>query len=262
MDAKITILGSGTSTGVPQVGCRCEVCRSGDPRDSRLRCSGLVETDGVRILIDCGPDFRQQMLRLDDYRPIDGVLITHEHYDHVGGLDDLRPFCHFRDVPVYGEKGTVECLKKRMPYCFAEHPYPGVPRIPLQEIVEGVPFRVSNMQGHSVEVLPFRVMHGQLPIMGYRIGGMAWITDMLTMPEASYSHLQNLDCLVMNALRIEPHWTHQSLSEALSQAERIKAQNTYFIHMSHQIGLHAEVEKTLPENVHLACDGLELRCNM
>ena len=149
---KITILGSGTSTGVPQVGCTCEVCRSTDARDNRLRCSGLVEADGVRILIDCGPDFRQQMLRLDDYRPIDGVLITHEHYDHVGGLDDLRPFCHFRDIPVYAESDTAERLKRRIPYCFTEHLYPGVPHIPLEKIAEGVPFTVSNMQGNSVEV--------------------------------------------------------------------------------------------------------------
>lgn len=262
MDMKITILGSGTSTGVPQIGCTCEVCRSADARDNRLRCSGLVEADGVRILIDCGPDFRQQMLRLNDYRPIDGVLITHEHYDHVGGLDDLRPFCRFRDIPVYAEEDTAERLKRRIPYCFAEHLYPGVPHIPLEKIAEGVPFKVSNMQGNSVEVMPFRVMHGPLPIVGYRIGRMAWITDMLTMPDASYERLRNLDCLVMNALRVEPHWTHQSLSEALVQAGRIGARQTWLIHASHQIGLHAEVEKTLPENVHLAYDGLELHCNM
>lgn len=257
---KVTILGSGTSTGVPQVGCTCDVCRSTDRRDNRLRCSGLVETDGVRILIDCGPDFRQQMLRLNDYRPIDGVLITHEHYDHVGGLDDLRPFCRFRDIPVYAEEDTAERLKSRIPYCFAEHLYPGVPHIPLEKITEGIPFRVGNMKGSSVEVLPFRVMHGTLPITGYRIGKMAWITDMLTMPDDSYRFLGGLDCLVINALRIEPHWTHQSLSEALAQAGRIKAAQTYFIHMSHQVGLHSEVEKMLPEGVHLAYDGMVLSC--
>ena len=262
MDMKVTILGSGTSTGVPQVGCTCAVCGSEDPKDNRLRCSGMVEANGVRILIDCGPDFRQQMLRMDDYRPIDGVLITHEHYDHVGGLDDLRPFCRFRDIPVYAEKDTAERLKRRMPYCFAEHLYPGVPHIPMEVITEGIPFKVSNMRGASVEVIPFRVMHGPLPIVGYRIGGMAWITDMLTLPDSSYAYLQNLDCLVMNALRIEPHWTHQSLSEALAQVGRIKARRTFFVHMSHQIGLHSEVEKTLPENVHLAYDGMVLDCNM
>lgn len=253
---KITILGSGTSTGVPQVGCTCKVCTSSDPRDNRLRCSGLVEVNGVRILIDCGPDFREQMLRLNDFRAIDGVLITHEHYDHVGGLDDLRPFCQFRDIPVYAEDYTATRLKNRMPYCFTENLYPGVPHIPLNYIKEGEPFVVSNVAGNQVEVIPFRVMHGKLPIMAFRIGGMAWITDMLYLPERSYDYLKGLDCLVMNALRIEPHWTHQSLSAALEQTARIAAGKTYFIHMSHQIGLHVEVQEQLPENVFLTYDGL------
>ena len=167
---KITILGSGTSTGVPQVGCTCPVCTSTDPRDRRLRCSGLVEVDGVRILIDCGPDFREQMLRLEDFGPIDAVLITHEHYDHVGGLDDLRPFCQFKDVPVYAEDYTAERLQQRIPYCFVEHPYPGVPRIPLHRIEPGKPFSVAGMHGNTVEITPFRVMHGKMPILAFRIG--------------------------------------------------------------------------------------------
>ena len=253
---KITILGSGTSTGVPQVGCTCPVCTSRDPRDNRLRCSGLVEVDGVRILIDCGPDFREQMIRLNDFKPIDAVLVSHEHYDHVGGLDDLRPYCQFRDVPVYAEGYTADRLRTRIPYCFTEHLYPGVPHIPLETVQDGVPFTVSSLGGNTVEVVPFRVMHGKLPILGFRIGRMAWITDMLTMPESSYEVLNGLDCLVMNALRIEPHWTHQSLSEALEQAARIGARQTWFIHMSHQMGLHAEVVAMLPEGIHLAYDGL------
>lgn len=255
---KLTILGSGTSVGVPMIGCTCEVCTSTDPRDKRLRCSGMVEVDGVRVLIDCGPDFREQMLRLDDFRPIDGVVITHEHYDHVGGLDDLRPFCHFRDVPVYAEEYTANRLMQRIPYCFAENPYPGVPRIPLQHIEPGVPFVVENAEGKRVEVVPFRVMHGKLPILAYRIGKMAWITDMTVIPDESYAFLEDLDCLVMNALRIEPHRTHQSLSEALEQVKRICPKVTYLIHESHQIGLHAVVEESLPDGVHLAYDGLEL----
>lgn len=253
---KVTILGSGTSTGVPQVGCTCPVCTSKDMRDNRLRCSGMIDVDGVCILIDCGPDFREQCIRMNDYRPIDGVLITHEHYDHVGGLDDLRPYCHFRDVPVFAESVTAERLQTRMPYCFTENPYPGVPSIPLSVVRPFESFCVTNMKGKSVEVLPFRVMHGKLPILGYRVGNVAWITDMLTMPEESYDCLKGLDCLFMNALRIATHWTHQSLSEALEQAARIGAKETYFIHMSHQMGLHAEVEKTLPAGVHLAYDGL------
>ena len=258
MTMKLTILGSGTSTGVPHIGCTCKVCKSTDPHDKRLRCSGMVEVNGVRILIDCGPDFREQMLRLNDYRPIDGVLITHEHYDHVGGLDDLRPFCRFGDVPVYAESYTAGRLKQRIPYCFVEHPYPGVPRIPLYNIQDGVPFDIHNSQHASVKVIPFRVMHGKLPIMAYRIGNMAWITDMTVIPESSYQYLENLDCLIMNALRIEPHPTHQSLSEALEQAKIIQAKETYLIHACHQIGLHAEVEAALPAHVHLSYDGLTL----
>mgnify|MGYP002240351177 CR=1 FL=1 len=141
---KITILGSGTSTGVPEIGCKCPVCTSSDPRDNRLRCSGLIETEGLRILIDCGPDFREQMIRLNDFKPLDGVLITHEHYDHVGGLDDLRPFCRFRDVPVYAEQYTAERLRQRIPYCFAEHLYPGVPRITLEEICSRFSFSTDS----------------------------------------------------------------------------------------------------------------------
>ena len=208
---KITILGSGTSTGVPEIGCTCLTCTSTDPRDKRLRCSGLIETDGVRILVDCGPDFREQMMRLDDFQPIDAILVTHEHYDHVGGIDDLRPFCRFRDIPIYTESYMAQRLRERIPYCFTESLYPGVPRIMLKEITPGTPFTVSNIQGKEVEILPLRIMHGKLPILGYRIGKMAWITDMLTMPESNYELLQGLDVLVINALRPKPHGTHQTI---------------------------------------------------
>ena len=258
MSMKLVFLGTGTSAGVPYIGCSCEVCKSMDPHDKRLRCSGMVEVDGVRVLIDCGPDFREQMLRLDDFRSIDGVVITHEHYDHVGGLDDLRPFCKLRNIPVYAESYTSTRLKQRIPYCFVEHPYPGVPSISLCDIEDGVPFNVTNSVGKSIEIIPFRVMHGKLPIMAYRIGKMAWITDMTIIPESSYSYLEGLDYLVINALRITPHPTHQSLSEALQQAELIKAKDTYLIHACHQIGLHADVEAGLPPHVHLAYDGLTL----
>lgn len=254
---KVTILGSGTSTGVPQVGCTCPVCTSTDPRDKRLRCSGLVETeDGVRVLIDCGPDFREQSLRMERFAPIDAVLITHEHYDHVGGLDDLRPFCAFGDIPVYGEQYTLDRLQQRMPYCFTPHLYPGVPHIPLLPVEPGRAFRIENREGRGVEVLPLRVMHGQLPILGYRIGRMAWITDMTSLPEEMYPLLQGLDLLVMNALRPAPHRTHQSLAEALLQIQRIQARETCLIHMSHQMGLHREVDRTLPPHVCLAYDGM------
>ncbi|WP_289751712.1 MBL fold metallo-hydrolase [Bacteroides acidifaciens] len=249
---KVRIIGSGTSTGVPQIGCTCAVCTSADPKDNRLRASAIVETDDARILIDCGPDFREQVLHLP-YERIDGVLITHEHYDHVGGLDDLRPFCRFGSVPIYAEEYVAKALRLRMPYCFVDHRYPGVPDIPLQEIEPGQRFSI-NQTG----VLPLRVMHGRLPILGYRIGKLGYITDMLTMPEESFEQLAGIDVLIMNALRIVPHPTHQSLEEALAVARRIQAKKTYFIHMSHDMGLHAEVEQELPDDIHLAYDGLEI----
>ena len=228
---KLRILGSGTSTGVPEIGCTCPVCTSTDPRDNRLRASSLLHTDDAVILIDCGPDFREQMLRASSFEKIDGVLVTHEHYDHVGGLDDLRPFGRFADKV-----------------------YPGVPRIYLQEVEAGQVFHINR-----TEVLPLRVMHGRLPILGYRIGGrLGYITDMHMMPEESYEQLKGLDVLVMNALRPKPHPTLQSISEALEAAGRIGAKETYFIHMSHHAGLHADIEKRLPPHVHFAYDGLEI----
>lgn len=249
---KIHILGSGTSTGVPQVGCTCPVCTSADPKDNRLRASAIVETEDARILIDCGPDFRAQVLPLS-FERIDGVLITHEHYDHVGGLDDLRPFCHFGAVPIYAEEYVARQLRSRMPYCFVDHRYPGVPDISLQVVAPRHPFLINR-----TEVLPLRVLHGRLPILGYRIGQLGYITDMLTMPKESYEQLAGVDVLVMNALRVTRHSTHQILEDALENARRIQAKETYLIHMSHDMGLHEEVTKKLPGNVHLAFDGLKI----
>lgn len=251
---KLKILGSGTSTGVPEIGCTCPVCTSKDPRDNRLRSSALLHTDDAVILIDCGPDFREQMLRASFYERIDGVLITHEHYDHVGGLDDLRPFCRFGEIPIYSDAYTAAHLRARMPYCFVDKVYPGVPRIYLEEVEAGKPFFIKD-----TEVLPLSVMHGRLPILGYRIAGrIGYITDMHTMPRESFEQLKGLDVLIMNALRPQTHPTHQSIPEALAAAERIGAKETYFIHMSHHAGLHAEISRLLPPHVHYAYDGLEI----
>lgn len=251
----LRFLGTGTSTGVPEVGCRCEVCTSADRRDRRLRTSALVHTDeGAVLLLDCGPDFREQMLQAGVFEPIDTVLLTHEHYDHVGGLDDLRPFCRFADIPVRANAATASHLRTRMAYCFVSDRYPGVPRITLYEVMPGIPFWVKG-----TEVMPLQVMHGQMPILGYRIGGrLAYITDMSCMPRETEVLLQGVEVLVVNALRVQPHATHQSISQALDVAARIGAAETYFVHMSHQAGLHAAISRHLPSHVHFAYDGLEI----
>lgn len=246
---QVTFLGTGTSTGIPQVGCTCPVCTSTDPRDSRLRTSAIVEIEGKNILIDCGPDFRQQMLRFHIKR-IDAVLVTHIHYDHPGGIDDLRPFGENGTVPIYLEPSVAEGIRNRLPYCFADHRYPGVPNICLQEIGLS-PFLIEG-----IEIVPIRVMHYKLPILGYRIGRFAYITDALTIPESEYEKLKDIDVLVVNALRKKPHLSHQTLADALRIIDRVGPREAYLVHMSHHMGLTSEVEKELPAHVHFAYDGL------
>ena len=256
---ELTFLGTGTSTGVPQLRCGCEVCRSTDPRDRRLRTSALVETGGKRILIDCGPDFREQMLRhgvrsVDDR--LDALLLTHQHYDHVGGIDDLRPYCYGIEpgFPIYSHGDVVRDLRARLPYCFSEHPYPGVPRIDLHEIKAGIPFQAAG-----VEVLPVGVNHYLLDILGFRIGALGYVTDAKKIPDATVEALKGVDTLVINALRHTEHLSHLSLEEALEMVRRIGPRVAYLTHISHQLGLHAEVEPALPEGVRLAYDGLKIK---
>lgn len=248
---RVKFLGTGTSTGVPEIGCKCEVCQSSDKRDKRLRASILIQKEDKNILVDCGPDFREQMLSVD-FVPITGLLITHEHYDHVGGIDDLRPFSRFGDIEIYAEDYVCDILKQRIPYCFTENKYPGVPNIELNKIVN------KSFSIEDITIEPIRLMHYRLPIFGYRIDNFAYLTDLKTIPEEEYNKLKDLDVLVMNALRIQEHISHQNLEEALENVKRIGAKKTYLTHVSHQLGLHKDIEADLAPNVFLAYDGLEI----
>lgn len=250
---RIKLLGTGTSTGVPELGCSCEVCTSNDMRDKRLRTSAIIECDDTRILIDCTPDFRQQMLP-EPFRRIDAVLVTHHHYDHVAGLDDLRPYCRYGDIPIYAEPSTQQQIRNFMPYCFAEQKYPGTPNLELRNVAPGKPFSIGN-----IEIIPIRVYHGNLPIVGYRIGSFAYITDMSRMEPAELDALRGVDVLVINALRYsKPHRTHQTVLQALSVIKKLNPRRTYLTHIMHHMGLHAKIEKCLPAGVFLGYDGLEI----
>ena len=247
---RVTLLGTGTSGGVPSIGCQCEVCRSTDPHDKRLRCSALLETETTRVLIDCGPDFRQQVLPLP-FQRFDGILLTHIHYDHVSGIDDLRPFCVFGDINIYANQGTVDGLKTTMPYCFTEHLYPGVPRLNLHVAQPHVPFTIGD-----IDIIPIEVMHHALPILGFRIGSFAYITDMKTINEGELPYLMGVKTMVVNALRFAPeHHSHQSVDEAIAFVRRVGAKHAYLIHPSHHIGLHKKVNAQLPQGIELAYDG-------
>lgn len=246
---EIEFLGTGTSTGVPQIGCGCEVCRSSDPRDKRLRCSSIIRADGVNLLIDCSPDFRQQMLRATDLN-LDALLVTHSHYDHVGGMDDLRPYCRKEPFPVYAQPNVLADLRSRIPYCFNEHPYPGVPVFELHPLTDA-PFTVKG-----VRVVPLPVMHYRLPVFGFRIGPVAYITDANFIPDTTMKKLSGVDTLIINALRFKPHLSHFCLKESLGIVKKVSPRKAYLIHMSDGIGLHEATSRLLPSNVELAYDTL------
>ena len=256
MQATFTFLGTGTSCGVPQLGCRCSVCTSSNPRDRRYRTSALLETSsGTCLLFDCGPDFRSQMLDRP-FHPLQGVLITHIHYDHTGGLDDLRPYAR-GDLPLYAGPICASMLRQSHSYFFAQRKYPGVPNLSLHVVEPHVPFRVGDL-----EVLPIKVNHGKLPILGYRIGRLAYLTDVSSIPTEGLEQLQGVKTLVLNALRQKPHPSHQTLAEALSTIAAIKPEAAWLVHMSHEIGLHEVVNAALPPGVYLAYDGLEIKINL
>jgi phosphoribosyl 1,2-cyclic phosphate phosphodiesterase len=250
---KVTFLGTGTSQGVPIIGCECEVCRSMDYRDKRLRSSVHVEAEGQSIIVDTGPDFRQQALR-EDIKRVDAVLFTHGHKDHTAGLDDVRAynFLQKMDMPVYGRQEALDQIKMEFAYAFEEKKYPGIPQLQLHKI-ESNPFSVSELK-----VTPLPVMHHKLPVLGFRIGGFSYITDANSISELTYERLKGTEVLVINALQREKHISHFNLEEALLQAEKIGASKTYFTHISHKLGLHKLVEKELPLSVALAFDGLSI----
>lgn len=250
---KVTFLGTGTSHGVPVIGCTCEVCRSLDYRDKRLRTSVLLEVADQCFVVDTGPDFRQQMLR-EQVNRIDAVLFTHAHRDHTAGLDDVRAynFMHQMDMPVYGTSEVLEQLRREYAYAFTKEYYPGIPRLDLHTI-DGKPFSVNG-----ITVMPLLVMHLRLPVLGFRIGNFSYITDANYIPPETLEKLQGTEILVLNALQREQHISHFNLDEALQMVDTIRPQQTYFTHISHKMGLHADVEKELPDHVSLAFDGLQL----
>lgn len=251
---KLTFLGTGTSQGIPIIGSKHPVCLSNDPKDKRLRVSVLLEWDNYCYVIDCGPDFRQQMLRAG-VESLDGILITHDHADHTAGLDDIRPFC-FRQGPLdfYASSEVFKALKNRFGYIFQTHDkYPGAPSIQMNPITKNIPFILQDKP-----VIPIEAIHYQMPVLGFRVDKFAYLTDVKYLAEDQIPYLENLDVLVLNALREEEHPSHLNLEEALAWVERLQPKQTYFTHISHLLGFHNEVSQKLPPHVALAYDTLSI----
>ncbi len=251
---KIRFLGTGTSQGIPIIGCDCPVCTSDDFRDQRLRCAVLLKINEQHLVIDVGPDFRQQMLRAQvDH--LDGILLTHEHNDHVVGLDDVRPF-NFRsgkDMPIYARLSVQNDVKRRFPYVFSDNPYPGAPSVVFRDIEVDTPFQI----GETI-IIPIEALHGTLPVFGFRIGNFTYLTDIKTMSDQELEKLMGTELLVVNALHQKEHHSHLNLSQALGFIEKINPTRAYLTHLSHKMGLHQSVEQTLPPNVLIAYDNLEI----
>jgi len=256
---KVTILGSGTSQGIPVIACDCSVCQSKDPKDNRLRCSVLISYKGNNYVIDSGPDFRQQMLR-EQVRTLSGVLFTHEHKDHLAGLDDVRAF-NFkekRDMQVYCTPRVEEALRREYAYVFAAKRYPGIPAVNLNRIGKETHIEL----GDGLTVVPIEVMHYRLPVLGFRIGSFTYITDAKTVSEEERLKIRGTKVLIINALRKEEHISHFNLEEALAFIEDIQPEKAYITHISHLFGTHKEISKFLPKNVFVAYDGFSLEIDL
>jgi len=250
---KITFLGTGTSQGIPVIGSKHPVCLSEDFKDKRLRVSVLIEWDDYAYVIDCGPDFRQQMLRINCSK-IDGILFTHEHSDHTAGLDDIRPY-YFRqgNIQIYAHERVIQSLSRRFDYIFeTENKYPGAPTLDVN-IIENNPFFLKNLS-----VIPINAMHYKVQVFGFRFNDFAYLTDIKTVEDSEIEKIKHIKVLVINALRIEPHISHFNLQEALQFIEQVEPEKAYLTHISHLLGFHEEVEKNLPENVFLAYDNLQI----
>lgn len=251
---KVYFLGTGTSQGIPVIGSNHSVCKSKDAKDKRLRVSVWIYDENYSFVIDCGPDFRQQMLT-SGCTKLDAILFTHEHADHTAGLDDIRPFFFKQgDIPIYAHKRVIDNLKKRFDYIFEiENKYPGAPSVAINEVISNQNFVLGNKT-----IIPVEVMHGNLQVFGYRIDNFAYLTDVKTIEADELEKLKNLDVLVVNALREEPHSTHFNLEEALHFIALVKPKKSYLTHISHLMGFHEEVQQKLPKNVYLAYDNLEI----
>lgn len=252
---KVTFLGTGTSQGIPIIGCNCAVCQSADPRNNRLRVSVLIETDDRTVVVDSGPDFRYQMLRAG-VKDLDAILFTHEHKDHVAGLDDIRPFNYLlhKVIDVYATERVQEALRREFSYIFHDTRYHGLPQIRLHTVTNQ-PFSI----GETI-FMPIEVMHHKLPVLGYRFNNFTYITDAKTISDESLEKIKGTKYLVLNALQKTDHISHFTFDEAIAFAEKVGAEMTYFTHMSHNLGLHEDIEKELPPNIRLAYDGLSIIC--
>lgn len=253
MGLEVTFLGTGTSQGVPVIACDCAVCTSVDPRDNRLRTSVYIRSGETSIVIDTGPDFRQQMLR-ESINILDAVVFTHEHKDHVAGMDDIRAFnfAQKNAMEVYCTERVAEALKREFHYVFTDDGYPGVPKVNLN-IIDSTEFSIKDVQ-----LQPIRVMHYKMPVQGFRIGGFTYITDAKYIPDRELEKIKGSEVLVLNALRKQEHVAHFTLDEAVELAQSLDVKRTYFTHISHYLGKHEDVSRELPEGIDLAYDGLKV----